>query len=222
MGYQPTSSSAASSNFLSRPSFTSSRSHEEAYNTVKSPQSSRYESSKLGSYSETSSPRDYSGGHRKYSIETLDSGGGREYHYTPKGTRKFREPLDGGGNQPSSSGQKYSDARFDSQGSHLEHRRESGSGSAGSRKYPALPVPDPSVRGREHSRDGRNFIPSSWKSSFSSWTLSSPLNLRKFRTSSSDRTSTFERSRRLQPGYRSLNERDKQYYSCSGKSSENL
>jgi len=218
--YQPASSSSAS-NFLSRPSFTSSRSHEESYNTVKSPQSSRYDAAKLGSYSETSSPRDYSGGHRKYSIETLDGGVGREYHYTPKGTRKFREPLEGGGTQ-SSLGQKYSDSRFDSQGSHLEHRRESGSSSAGARKYPALPVPDPSVRGRDHSRDGRNFIPSSWKSSFSSWTLSSPLNLRKIRTASSDRTSTFERSRRLQPGYRSLNERDKQYYSCSNKSSENL
>lgn len=236
-------------NFLSRPSYSSSRSHEESFSSIKSPQSSRYEAAKLGSYSETNSPRDYSIGshggpsasssatHRKYSIETLDPG--REYHYTPKGTRKYREPALAGGREESVShhSPRKFDSRLDSprslesQGGQTEprevsggllNRRESGSGASGARKYPALPVPDPTTRGREQSREARNFIPSSWKSSFGSWTLSSPLNLRKFRTSSSDRASTFERSRRLQPGYRSLNERDKQYYSCSGKSSDNL
>ena len=104
--------------------------------------------------------------------------------------------------------QRKYDSRLESPGDRQDAR--------GNRKYPNLPVPDQS-RGREPTRESRNFInPSSWK--IGSWTLSSPLNLRKFRTTSSDRTSTFDRNLRLQPGYRSLNERDKHVYTSSGKS----
>merc|ERR1712025_177646 len=90
----------------SRPSYVNSRSHEESFgsNSIKSPQASRYD--KLNSYSETNSPRDYnpsaqsprdynhtsptspSATQRKYSFETLDTGP-RDYHYTPKGSRKY-------------------------------------------------------------------------------------------------------------------------------------
>lgn len=100
------------------------------------------------------------------------------------------------------------------------------------RKYPSLPVPLPTdssssaaaSRGRDPVRDvtgttsgGRSNFLASLK--FSSWTLSSPLSMRRFRTSSStDRASGFERSARHQPAYRSLNEKDKQFYSSSGKS----
>ena len=207
---------SAAANYLSRPSYVNSRSHEESFgsNSIKSPQASRYD--KLNSYSETNSPRDYnpsaqsprdynhtsptaaSATQRKYSFETLDTGP-RDYHYTPKGTRKYgHEPND----------QRKYDSRLESPGDRQDAR--------GNRKYPNLPVPDQS-RGREPTRESRNFInPSSWK--IGSWTLSSPLNLRKFRTTSSDRTSTFDRNLRLQPGYRSLNERDKHVYTSSGKS----
>jgi len=213
---------SSASNFLSRPSYVSSRSHEESFNSsIKSPQPSRYD--KLGSYSETNSPRDYnhSATQRKYSFETLDTS--RDYHYTPKGTRKYEPVMAGEQHSPRKYESRLDSPRsleksFESQQAENAHRpnREGQAASAGTtRKYPALPVPDP-PRGREQTREGRNFIPSSWK--FGSWTLSSPINLRKFRTSSTDRASTFERSRRLQPGYRSLNERDKQYYSSSGKS----
>ena len=200
---------SAAANYLSRPSYVNSRSHEESFgsNSIKSPQSGRYD--KLNSYSETNSPRDYnpsgqsprdynhtspptSSTQRKYSFETLD------HHYTPKGTRKYGHETND---------QRKYDSRLESPGERQER---------GNRKYPNLPVPDQS-RGREPTRESRNFInPSSWK--IGSWTLSSPLNLRKFRTTSSDRTSTFDRNLRLQPGYRSLNERDKHVYSSSGKS----
>ena len=207
-------SSAAS--FLSRPSYVSSRSHEAeagGYSGLKSPPGSRYTPA---SYSETSSPREYGAGrdlaggtptHRKYSFETLEPAAGRDFHYTPKGSRKY----EGKAEYEQTSPRKYDGGRLESPGQGRE------------RRHPALPVPEP-ARGREPTRDtaprssSSSFMPSSWK--FGSWTLSSPLNLRKFRTSSSDRASSsnFERSRRLQPGYRSLNERDKQFYSSSGKS----
>jgi len=219
-------SSAAA--YLSRPSYVNSRSHEEAFsNSIKSPPTSRFD--KLNSYSETNSPRDYghtspSATQRKYSFETLDTGP-RDYHFTPKGSRKY----DPGLNSDQHSPRKYDQGRLDSPRS-LEKSFEAGEShrsvrdgghvgqeTRGSRKYPALPVPE-QPRGREQTRESsRNFInPSSWK--IGSWTLSSPLNLRKFRTTSSDRTSTFDRNLRLQPGYRSLNERDKHVYSSSGKS----
>ena len=231
----------AAANYLSRPSYVNSRSHEEALRDPMKAQHSSGASArfdKFASYSETNSPRDYghksptagsaSATQRKYSFETLDLSP-RDYHYTPKGTRKY-EP-----DQHNPARGKY-DARLDSPrgeaGAEQGHRglRDLGERPGqererpGARKYPALPVPD-QPRGREPTREtsGRNFQfnnPSSWK--LGSWTLSSPLNLRKFRTASSDRTSTFDRNLRMQPGYRSLNERDKHVYTSSGKSSDNL
>jgi len=178
----------------------------------------------MNSYSETNSPRDFhpssssAGTQRKYSFETLD--GPRDYHhhhhYTPKGSRKFEGGLSSDGHNA----RKF-DHRVESPRSVEKPGEDAGGvrqsqGLTGTRKYPALPVPEQS-RGREQARESsRNFIPSSWK--IGSWTLSSPINLRKFRTSSSDRTSTFDRNLRLQPGYRSLNERDKKFYTSSGKS----
>jgi len=206
----------AASSLLSRPSYVTSRSHEAetCYTGLTSPPAS----SRLaqGSYSETNSPRDYghsssSATHRKYSFETLEPGVGRDYHYTPKGTRKYDSKSD----YDQTSSRKLDSVRLESP--------QTGPGGR-ERRHPALPVPD-TTRGRDPTRDtgarpsssSSSFMPSSWK--FGSWTLSSPLNLRKFRTSSSDRASSnFERNRRLQPGYRSLNERDKQFYSSSGKS----
>ena len=213
----------AAANYLSRPSFINSRSHEESYsNSVKSPQASRYD--KLTSYSETNSPRDYGhtspsshNTHRKYSFETLDTSP-RDYHYTPKGSRKYDSSL---GSSDQHSPRKYDGSRLESPRAFDKDARDGQDRSNVSRKYPALPVPEQS-RGREQTRETRNFInPSTWR--IGSWTLSSPLNLRKFRTTSSDRSSTFDRNMRMQPGYRSLNERDKQFqYSSSGKSSDNL
>ena len=212
----------AASNYLSRPSYISSRSHEESFGgsaAVKSPQSGR------AAHYETNSPREFhpssssAATQRKYSFETLD--GPRDYHhhhhYTPKGTRKFESGLSSEG---------HNARKFDHRGVESPRSAEKagaegggvrqGQGLGGARKYPPLPVPEQS-RGREQARESsRNFIPSSWK--IGSWTLSSPINLRKFRTSSSDRTSTFDRNLRLQPGYRSLNERDKKFYTSSGKS----
>ena len=208
-------SSAAS--FLSRPSYVTSRSHEAgeggSYSGVKSPQAARYNHS---SYSETSSPRDYGHNntaagsstptHRKYSFETVEPTVGRDYHYTPKGTRKYEGKVD----YEQTSPRKYDSGRLES--------TCQAAASRGDRRHPNLPMGDP-ARGRETVRDpaprasSSSFMPSSWK-----WNLSSPLNLRKFRTASSDRASSnFERSRRT-PHYRSLNERDKQFYSSSGKS----
>lgn len=214
---------SAASSFLSRPSYVSSRSHDteaSGYSGLKSPPSSRYTQ---GSYSETTSPRDYgqssasatgAPSHRKYSFEALEPAVGRDYHYTPKGTRKYEGKVE----YEQTSPRKYESAR-------LESPQHSSGRPGAERRHPTLPVPEPG-RGREPTREpgarttaaaSSSFMPSSWK--FGSWTLSSPLNLRKFRTSSSDRASSnFERSRRLQPGYRSLNERDKQFYSSSGKS----
>ena len=233
----PSYHGAAASSLLSRPAYGSSRSHEDTFSSaVKSPQAARFD--KLNSFSETSSPRDYGHTHthtspataatntqRKYSFETLESGPGpRDYshhpgHYTPKGSRKYDSAL-GGAEQ--SSPRRY-EARLDSPRGAAEERgggsRDGAQERGGARKYPAhpaLPVPDQS-RGREAARDRATLInPSSWK--IGSWTLSSPLSLRKFRTTSSDRGSTFERNLRLQPGYRSLNERDKHVYTSSGKS----
>ena len=206
----------AASNYLPRPTaYISSRSHDESFNSpVKSPQSGRYD--KMTSYSESNSPREFlppstSATQRKYSWEALE--GSRDYHYTPKGTKKFDTGLAGDGHNP----RKF-EHRVESPRSKEKAPEEAGGGRH-NRKYPALPVPEQS-RGRDPARESsRNFIPSSWK--IGSWTLSSPINLRKFRTSSSDRTSTFDRNLRLQPGYRSLNERDKKFYTSSGKS-ENL
>ena len=189
---------------LARPPYGASRSHEAA----PGPASRSYTETAREARDCGSAAATRGAAQRKYSFETLDSP--RDYHYTPKGSRKLYGAESGGAELR---------ARLDSP-------RESGAGSgagsgAAGRKYPGLPVPEPPVpsRGREQDRrpdSARTFIPSSWK--LGSWTLSSPLNLRKFRTSSSDRATTFERSRRLQPGYRSLNERDKQFYSSSGKS----
>jgi len=168
----------------------------------------------MTSYSESNSPREFlppstTATQRKYSFETLE--GSRDYHYTPKGTRKFETGLASDGHNA----RKF-EHRVESPRSKEKAPEEAG---RHNRKYPALPVPEQS-RGRDPARESsRNFIPSSWK--IGSWTLSSPINLRKFRTSSSDRTSTFDRNLRLQPGYRSLNERDKKFYTSSGKS-ENL
>ena len=190
---------SAAANYLSRPSFINSRSHEE-YSQVKSPpQSSRYD--KLSSYSETKpSP---SSAQRKYSFETQLETSPRDYQFTPKGSRKYDSSL---------ANDQHSPRKFEGR---LESPRHEPRDS-GQRKYPALPVPE-QTRGREPARDTRT----TWR--IGSWTLSSPLNLRKFRTTSSDRTSTFDRNLRMQPGYRSLNERDKQFqYSSSGKSSDNL
>ena len=206
----------AASNYLPRPTaYISSRSHDESFNSpVKSPQSGRYD--KMTSYSESNSPREFlppstSATQRKYSWEALE--GSRDYHYTPKGTKKFDTGLAGDGHNPRKFEHRVESPRA------KEKAPEEAGGGRHNRKYPALPVPEQS-RGRDPARESsRNFIPSSWK--IGSWTLSSPINLRKFRTSSSDRTSTFDRNLRLQPGYRSLNERDKKFYTSSGKS-ENL
>jgi len=261
---------STASNYLSRPSYSASRSHEEYPSAMKSP-SNRYDSSVLSSrekpisLSETNSPRELSHGgtHRKYSFEVLDSSTARDYHYTPKGSRKYEslytadsarkygdrimesprraETFEGQRKMEKSlespiknssthttqrssreSGLSPRESGLSSRESGLSPResglspRESGlsPSSVSSRKYPALPVPEAS-RAREQTREGRSSFLPSWK--FGSWTLSSPLNLRRLRTASSDRTSTFD-SRRHQTGYRSLNERDKQYYSTSGKS----
>ena len=249
-----------SNNYLSRPTYFNSRSHEEYSSALKSPQSKRYEALG-GSHSETSSPRDYThSSHRKYSFETLDSS--KEHHYTPKGTRKY--PPDGGPTSPRYAGEtspRYTgeiSPRYASETSpryagetspryaaessatsprklesprkvDLPHewtdRTDSGSRTldrmaaretgGASRKHPNLPVPE-QARGREPTRESRNFLPS-WK--FSSWTLSSPLSFRRFRTSAStDRASGFDVGRRQHQTYRSLNERDKQFYSASGRS----
>jgi len=259
---------STASNYLSRPSYSASRSHEDYPSAMKSP-SNRYDSSSISSsvrekpisLSETNSPRELSHGatHRKYSFEVLDSP--RDYHYTPKGSRKYESlyttdtarkygdrimesprrvdkslesPIKNSsthttqrssrdsGLSPRDSGMSPRDSGLSPRDSGLSPRdsglspRESGMSptSVTSRKYPALPVPEAS-RSREPAREGRSSFLPSWK--FGSWTLSSPLNLRRLRTASSDRTSTFD-TRRHQTGYRSLNERDKQFYSSSGKS----
>ena len=223
---------SSAANYLSRPSYVNSRSHEESLRdpikTQHSQAAARFD--KFTSYSETNSPRDYghkspntsSATQRKYSFETLDLSP-RDYHYTPKGTRKY-EPGSLGADSPRKYEKRLESPRGETT-AESAHRslRDPGGERPGqerdrtSRKYPALPVPD-QPRGREPAREGRNFQfnPSSWK--LGSWTLSSPLNLRKFRTTSSDRTSTFDRNLRMQPGYRSLNERDKHVYTSSGKS----
>ena len=214
-----TSPYSGSSTYQSaRPTYFNSRSHEEYSSALKSPQAKRYDY--IGSPSETTSPRDYTHtpSHRKYSFETLDSN--KDYHYTPKGTRKYDTYT-----PEAKSPRKVESPRRHEVPPHeqpwgdrpdsarvLDRGREA-IPPGGARKYPALPVPDQTPRGRESSR---NFLPNL---KFSSWTLSSPLSFRRFRTSSStDRTSNFDVSRRQQPTYRSLNERDKQFYSTSGRS----
>ena len=203
-----------------RPTYLNSRSHEDYSSALKSPQAKRYDY--IGSQSEANSPRDFTHtpSHRKYSFETLDSH--KDYHYTPKGTRKYDTyNPDSKGNRKMESPRRHEvpsheqpwaerpdSARVQDRG------REALPTGAGARKYPSLPVPDQTTaRGRDSSR---NFLPNL---KFSSWTLSSPFSIRRFRTSSStDRTSNFDASRRQQPTYRSLNERDKQFYSSSGRS----
>jgi len=235
---------ASASNYLPRPTYFNSRSHEDYSSALKSPQSKRYDG--LGSHSETSSPREYThSSQRKYSFETLDSS--KEHHFTPQANRKYYHHMEHGSGQRKMESPRKTDLPHESQwleratagdsstptsgGASRTLGRESSSAAASSatpcnssRKYPALPVPDQqTVRGREPTRGSdssrsSNFLPPSWK--ISSWTLSSPLSFRKFRTSSStDRA--FDVSRRQHQAYRSLNERDKQLYSSSGKS-ENL
>lgn len=67
-------------------------------------------------------------------------------------------------------------------------------------------------RSPSQERTSARYLPfSSWRSTFSN--LASPLSLRRFRTSSSDRSSTFDTSRRFQPSYRSWNEKDNYLHS---------
>jgi len=216
-------------------------SHEEYPSAMKSP-TNREINFKQASLSERNSPREFGQPvpHRKYSFEVLDSP--RDYHYTPKGTRKyytsdrkydivqesparrnensFESPrkLDNSLESPIKNSSAHTTQRI-SRDSGLSPRDPglSPTGGGSGRKYPALPVPDKTRSADQPREGGRSFLPS-WK--FGSWTLSSPLNLRRMRTTSSDRSSSFE-TRRMQQGYRSLNERDKQFYSSSGKS-ENL
>ena len=200
---------SAASSYLSRPTYLNSRSHDDYPSQLKSPTSKRYDS-----HSETNSPRDYShSSPRKYSYENYESS--REY--TPKGSRKYDY------SDSSSSARKLESPRKTDLSPETQQWSERGEATRtidrsrdlqSARKYP--PVPEQTTRGRDTSRESRNFLPSL---KFSSWTLSSPLSFRKFRTSSStDRTSNFDASRRQHPTYRSLNERDKTFYSSSGKS----
>ena len=62
-------------------------------------------------------------------------------------------------------------------------------------------------RSPSQERQSRNYFPSSWRSTLSSWTPS----FRRLRTASSDRSSAFDTSRRFQPSYRSWNEKDNFY-----------
>ena len=241
-------------------SSTYARSHHEDYpSSLKSPPASKsYD--RYGSYSETNSPRDYSGhnpggSQRKYSFEGLEGGTGAisssrpEYSsYTPKGTRRYEALSSPDQQSPRRTAVADSSSRKGEAG-HEQHQwldssssyrpsyadresssllasyrtsREAASGGS-SRKYTSLSSPTEvtaTSRGRDPVREtpgsasGRSNFLSSLK--FPAW---SPLNIRKFRTSSStDRASGFERSVRNQPAYRSLNEKDKQLYSSSGKS----
>jgi len=220
---------STASNYLTRPSFLASRSHEEYPSAMKSP-TNREKNFKQASLSERNSPRDFGhqAPHRKYSFEILDSP--RDYHYTPKGTRKYYtsdRKYDMVQDSPRRMENSFESPRkldnslespIKNSSAHTTQRisRDSGlSPRDSSRKYPALPVPDKTRTVTDTPRESRSFLPS-WK--FGSWTLSSPLNLRRMRTTSSDRSATAFETRRLQPGYRSLNERDKQLYSSSGKS----
>ena len=218
--YSPTYQGSAPSSYQSRPNYLNSRSHEDYSSALKSPQK-RYEP--LASHSETSSPREYThSANRKYSFENTEAG---KDHYTPKGTRKYESYTPDHGSSPRKvESPRKSDLSQDAlqwpergdSSRTVERGRESNQ--VGARKYPALPVPEQTSRGRDTSRESRNFLPSL---KFSSWTLSSPLNFRRFRNSSStDRTTNFEAARRLNPTYRSLNERDKHFYSSSGRSDE--
>ena len=65
----------------------------------------------------------------------------------------------------------------------------------------------PQQRSPSQERQSRNYFPSSWRSTLSSWTPS----FRRLRTASSDRSSAFDTSRRFQPSYRSWNEKDNFY-----------
>lgn len=64
-------------------------------------------------------------------------------------------------------------------------------------------------RSPSQERQSRNYFPSSWRSTLSSWTPS----FRRLRTASSDRSSSsaFDTARRFQPSYRSWNEKDNFY-----------
>jgi len=221
----------------SRPTYFSSRSQDSEYSSlIRSKRHDMIGSSTPYSAqtSDLPSPRDgatagSSSGLRKYSFERADSGKDSSHHFTPQTGRKYYE-SDAGPLRKLESPRKGESPRDPSRSSD-RMRRESGgivgSNSRGelsprgdaatsglSPRKPGLPVPDSSnssARGREPSRS--SFMPSSWKL----WTLSSPISFRKFRTSSStERAATFER--RQHPTYRSLNERDKHYYSSSGTS----
>jgi mitogen-activated protein kinase kinase 7 len=64
-------------------------------------------------------------------------------------------------------------------------------------------------RSPSQERQSRNYFPSSWRSTLSSWT---PISFRRLRTASSDRSNAFDASRRFQPSYRSWNEKDNNLY----------
>jgi hypothetical protein len=62
-------------------------------------------------------------------------------------------------------------------------------------------------------RVGRTYLPN-WRSLSSSWSSwQSPISLRRLRTTSSDRSTAFDTTRRFQPNYRSWNDKDNYYNS---------
>ena len=70
-----------------------------------------------------------------------------------------------------------------------------------------------SQRSPSQERQGRSYFPT-WRtlsSNFTNW--QSPISLRRLRTASSDRSSTFDSQRRFQPSYRSWNEKDNYFNS---------
>jgi hypothetical protein len=190
-----------------------------------------FESSEAGGSAQTTGGRpDYSSytpkGTRRYEAVTSPDSPRRPTVESRKAEMTGQEPW-----QDSSYRSFYLDREA---GSSYRTGRDSGGSAA--RKYPSsFPVPSSeggssgtvsttTSRGRDPLRDapgsasggggGRSNFLSSLK--LSTWALSSPLSMRRFRTSSStDRAAAFERH---QPAYRSLNEKDKQLYSTSGKS----
>ena len=242
-GYRNYSSTSGTSSYhhypsntyhSSRPNYFSSRSQED-YTSLRSKRND------ILVNDGTSSPRDYttSSSLRKYSYERTDSGkdsstshhltttpqASRKYYDNDPGPlRKIESPRKGEQRDPSrgsDSGGKGASGRDYSVGSRLD------SSSLASPRKPGLPVPDGSStagssnstsRGREPvtttTTSRSSFLPQGWR--ISSWNLSSPISLRRFRTSNStERPATLDRR---QPTYRSLNERDKHFYSSSGRS----
>ena len=221
--HYPSSSSYSSS----RPNYYTSRSQEDYAGSLRSKRT------------EVASPRDHSAGSslRKYSYERSDSGADATGSstasnlYTPQASRKYYD-NDSGPLRKIESPRK-GDQKESGRSDHVRVSGDSplGGGGASSRlelaspRKPGLPVPDTSLAGgasatsrtsREPTSTGRTgFLPQGWK--LSSWNLSSPISFRRFRTSTStDRAATFDR--RQHPTYRSLNERDKHFYTSSGRS----